>query len=44
MENKNIIIVDDMIASGKSLIDVAEELKKYIDNFNEMLFYPRLLG
>lgn len=28
LEGKNAIVVDDMIASGKSLIDVAEELKK----------------
>ena len=28
LEGKNAIVVDDMIASGRSLIDVAEELKK----------------
>lgn len=28
LEGKNVIVVDDMIASGKSLIDVAIELKK----------------
>lgn len=28
LEGKNAIVVDDMIASGKSLIDVAEELKR----------------
>lgn len=28
LEEKNAIVVDDMIASGRSLIDVAEELKK----------------
>ena len=28
LDGKNAIVVDDMIASGKSLIDVAEELKK----------------
>ena len=28
VKNKNIIVVDDMIASGSSMIEVAEELKK----------------
>ncbi len=28
VENKNVIVVDDMIASGSSMLEVAEELKK----------------
>lgn len=37
LEGKNAIVVDDMIASGKSLIDVAEELKKR--NANKVFFF-----
>lgn len=37
LNGKNVIVVDDMIASGKSLIDVAEELKK--KNANKIFFF-----
>jgi len=37
LAGKNAIVVDDMIASGRSLIDVAEELKKR--NANKIFFF-----